>query len=64
MMLALTNASAWITTIAVGWLMVRFGTAKKMLRIRRPERCAACGRRLGLGARDRAVGDGRRDADR
>ena len=49
MMLALTNASAWITTLAVGWLMVRFGTAKKMLRIRRPERCAACGRRLGRG---------------
>ena len=48
-MLALTNASTWITILAVGWLMVRFDTAKKMLRIRRPELCAACARRLGRG---------------
>jgi len=47
--LALTNTSAWITTLAVGWLMVRFATAKKMLKTRRPERCASCGRQLGRG---------------
>jgi hypothetical protein len=47
--LTLANPSAWITTLAVGWLMVRFATAKKMLKIRRPERCAACGRQLGRG---------------
>ena len=49
MTLALTNTNAWITTLAVGLLMVRFATAKKMLKIRRPERCAACGRQLGRG---------------
>lgn len=38
------NTSTWITTIAVGWLMVRAGTAKNMLKIRQPDRCAACGR--------------------
>jgi len=47
--LTLTNTSAWITTLAVGWLMLRFGTAKKMLKIRPPERCAACGRQPGRG---------------
>ena len=49
MTLTLTNPSALITTLAVGWLMVRFATAKKMLKVRRPERCAACGRQLGRG---------------
>ena len=49
MTLTLTNTSAWITTLAVGWMMLRFGTAKRMLKIRPPERSAACGRELGRG---------------
>ena len=49
MTLTLTSTSAWITTLAVGLLMVRSGTAKKMLKIRPPERCAACGLELGRG---------------
>jgi hypothetical protein len=32
------------TTLGAGWLMVRIGAAKSALKIKRPERCAACGR--------------------
>jgi len=33
---ALADMSAWIATFGVGTLMVRIGTAKKVLKIRRP----------------------------
>jgi len=46
---ALADMSAWVTTFAVGSLMVRIGTAKKVLKIRQPRRCVACGRLLGRG---------------
>ena len=46
---ALADMSAWVATLAVGSLMVRIGTAKKVLKIRRPRRCVACGRLLDRG---------------
>jgi hypothetical protein len=36
---------ALISTAGVAWLMIRAGTAKKMLVVRTPSRCASCGRR-------------------
>jgi hypothetical protein len=46
---ALADMSAWFATFAVGSLMVRIGTAKKVLKIWRPRRCVACGRLLDRG---------------
>jgi len=37
---ALADMSGWVATLAVGSLMVRIGTAKKVLKIRRTRRCA------------------------
>jgi hypothetical protein len=35
-----------VSTAGAAWLMVRAGVAKKMVELRAPSRCAACGRRL------------------
>jgi hypothetical protein len=34
-----------IAAAVAGWLMVRAGTSKRLLTLRTPARCAACGRR-------------------
>jgi hypothetical protein len=34
-----------IAAAIAGWLMVRAGTSKRLLTLRTPARCAACGRR-------------------
>jgi hypothetical protein len=34
-----------IAAAVAGWLMVRAGASKRMLSLRTPARCAACGRR-------------------
>jgi hypothetical protein len=34
-----------IAAAVAGWLMVRAGTSKRLLTLRTPPRCAACGRR-------------------
>jgi hypothetical protein len=45
MHLTSSGAFAAISTVSVGWLMIRAGSAKGLLRIRVENRCAACGRR-------------------
>jgi hypothetical protein len=40
----LAQSLAAASTAAAAWLMVRVGAAKGALKIRTPERCAACGR--------------------
>jgi hypothetical protein len=34
-----------IAAVVAGWLMVHAGTSKRLLTLRTPARCAACGRR-------------------
>jgi hypothetical protein len=34
-----------IAAAVAGWLMVRAGASKRLLSVRTPARCAACGRR-------------------
>ena len=49
MTIMLGTASSWIAVLAVCWLMVWMGSAKRALEVRRHARCAACGRQLGRG---------------
>jgi hypothetical protein len=49
MQLTLAHMAASFSTVLAGWLMVRAGAGKKMLKIRSREQCAACGRRLERG---------------
>ena len=44
MHMTLAQALVFTSTAATGWLMVRAGTAKKALKLRRPDRCPSCGR--------------------
>ena len=41
----IAQSFAAVSTGGAAWLMVRAGAAKGMLKIKAPERCAACGRR-------------------
>jgi hypothetical protein len=45
MHMTLGQSSTAISAAAAAWLMIRAGTAKKMLVVRTPSRCASCGRR-------------------
>ena len=44
MHMTLAQALVFTSTGAAGWLMMRAGTAKKVLKPRRPDRCPSCGR--------------------
>jgi hypothetical protein len=41
--------TAWAAVGGSAWAMVRAGVAKKMLNLKEPERCAACGRQKRFG---------------
>jgi hypothetical protein len=44
--LTLGQAVLVVSSAGAAWLMVRAGSAKKLLTMRSPTRCASCGRRL------------------
>jgi hypothetical protein len=44
-LLSLTQALTLASTTGAGWLILRAGVAKKKIRRRELDRCAACGRR-------------------
>jgi hypothetical protein len=45
MLLAIQQTTPALAVALAGWLMVRAGASKRMLALRTPARCAACGRR-------------------
>jgi hypothetical protein len=45
MHLTIQQTTPTIAAAIAGWLMVRAGASKKMIALRTPSRCAACGRR-------------------
>jgi len=45
MHLTMAQTAPAIVAAVAGWLMVRAGAAKRMVAVRTPSRCAACGRR-------------------
>jgi hypothetical protein len=44
MHVTLAQAIAWIVTLAGAWAIVQAGSAKGVLKVKSPSRCAACGR--------------------
>jgi len=44
MHLTLAQSGTWTATLAAAWLMVRSGEAKRLLKVKAPRRCPACGR--------------------
>jgi hypothetical protein len=44
-MLTIQQTTPAIVAALAGWLMVRAGASKRMVALRTPPRCAACGRR-------------------
>jgi hypothetical protein len=45
MHLTAAQSLTWISTAGAAWLMVRAGTAKRLLSVKTARRCASCGRR-------------------
>jgi hypothetical protein len=45
MHLTMQQVTPTMVAAIAGWLMVRAGAGKKMIALRTPSRCAACGRR-------------------
>jgi hypothetical protein len=45
MHLTMAQSFSAVSTLAVGWLMMRLGTSRGALRVKTVDRCAACGRR-------------------
>jgi hypothetical protein len=44
MQLTLQQSLTLMSTLGTAWLMVQMGVGKRMLRIKRPDKCASCGR--------------------
>jgi hypothetical protein len=43
--MTLAQAFPWVSTLAAGWLMVKIASAKGVVKVRKADRCASCGRR-------------------
>jgi hypothetical protein len=44
MHITLAHAIVWIATVGGAWAIVQAGSAKGVLKVKQPSRCAACGR--------------------
>jgi hypothetical protein len=56
---AMQQATPAIAAVLAGWLMVRAAASKRMIVLRAPSRCAACGRRRARGRCSCTGGDRR-----